>query len=494
MLKHPRNRWLLQLGFTALLFQGAGPQQVLAEPQPVQRAPQTPVSPSPIRILVDSIHAHNKLSLGPRDYAYAYHHVYRFERAFAYLRARKVEVEEVTSGPLTPELLRGRHLVFINLVSADLPPFGRQEIDALVRYTREGGSLFFITDHSNCYYHAYKLQPLYQELDIQTRLVTACDKAPETLGPGNGWLNISRFLPHPITRGVSSIGFQTGGAVDERFAVAHTSPQAWGDKWGAVAYGEGTDQGNYGNWLQDPDEPTGSLGVVMAKNVGRGRVVVVADQNIFADPFLNYADNYRLWLGSMAWLTGRKDLADPQPYYRWRLGRVLAYEDPQKPTWANSARSGHYNLFVDLGRRISLFANADLSRGADLLLFAHAEYRLAAPALAQVVSHLRSGKNVVVLARMAPTDALKAGPAPVPSAATAFWIDQVTTVMGPPQLAAEEGAEAWVWPAAGQIVLLPPTTLLHNSHLATPEKEPDTVQNSKIRLLTDLIKGAIGHT
>lgn len=455
-----------------------------------------------VRILVDSIHAHNKLKLGRKDYPYAYHNVYRYQKAFEYLGARGVEVQEKSSGRLELATLKNYQVVFINLVSADLPPYSAAEIRALVQYTREGGSLFFITDHSNCYYHSYKLQPLFQELDIRTRMVTACDFAPNTLSPGNAWINISRFRKHPVTAGLGAIAFQTGGAVDERFAVAHTSPRAWGDNWGAVPYGEGQGQGNYGNWVQDADEPTGALGVVMAKTFGRGRIAVVADQNLFGDPFLNYQDNYRLWLNTVSWLSRSPALAAPEPYRAWRPKRVVVYEDPQKPVWANTENNGYYNLFVDLGRRLPLFARTDLSFTGDVLVFAHADYQLPAAQLGQLLAHLRGGGNVVILGRAAPVDQRKplgdgtgreatpAATAP-PASGLLALVEQLKAALGPAQIADQEGAMAWAWPETGQVVLLPPATQLHNVHIAIPEKEPDTVQRSKMNLLVDLLEGAM---
>src|ERR1041385_8477781 len=103
----------------------------------------------PIRILVDSIHAHNWLKERPDEYSYHYNYGYR--KGFAYLRSRGVVVDEAVRGSIDAKRLAGCRMLFINLVSADLPPFKLSEIDAITSFVRSGGGLFVITDHSNCY-------------------------------------------------------------------------------------------------------------------------------------------------------------------------------------------------------------------------------------------------------------------------------------------------------------------------------------------------------
>jgi hypothetical protein len=129
-------------------------------------------------VLVDSIHAHNALSFGLAQGGHDYHKIHGYRLAFEHLQRHRIEHDIIQQGPLTPERLARFCAVFINLPSADLPPFTVPEIRALRRYIEAGGGLFVITDHSNCYLHAWKLMPLLQRLGIEVTTETACNEPP----------------------------------------------------------------------------------------------------------------------------------------------------------------------------------------------------------------------------------------------------------------------------------------------------------------------------
>ncbi len=439
---------------------------------------------APTRILVDSIHAHNFLHLGPKDDPYAYHIAYGYRRGFDYLKSRGVQVDEVTSGRIDALTLKQYQTVFINLPSGDLPLFQESEIVALTAFVQGGGGLFVVTDHSNCYYHAYKLQPLLERLGIRSHFVTACDLPPNTLGPGNGWLSVTRFKPHPVTQGLNTIGLETAGAVDIRYAVGLTSDKAWGDKWGAALYGENANQGNYGNWKQDKDEPSKTLGVLLAHQVGKGRVVIIGDQNLFGDPFINYEDNYHLWLNSIAWLTGRPDLASAWTYRAWKPHRVLLYEQPGQSVWADTSLYGYYNLFVSLGRKDWTFASHDLSAPADLLIFAHNRFLLSDTTLAQVEAHLRRGHNVLVLGTIN-------GPLRAAGAPSNDLLEELQARLGKATIQTDHGAQSLSWPGTGQVVVLAKNDPFQNVSVAAPEKAPLEAQGDLLDMLQKLISQAV---
>jgi hypothetical protein len=431
------------------------------------------------RILVDSIHAHNAFQLEPGASPYSYHYAYGYRRGFDYLRERGVQVDEATSGRIDAAALDGHKLLFINLVSADLPPFMVDEIRAIKSFVENGGSLFIITDHSNCYYHAYKLMPLMEELGIQVTTETACDKAPFARGAGNGWITITSFVPHPVTAGLQAIGTQTGGTVDDRFAIARTSGLGWGDQWGYSPYGEKGNAGNYGNWKQDPGERTGPLGVLLAKELGKGRIFVASDQNMFGDPFLNYADNYKLWLNAASWLLDRKELSDANAYQTWRGGRILAYEDYEHSNFGVDDASGYFNLFGALGRTRWVFATNDLSGPADLILFAYDTPHLSEANLTKLVGHLKAGRNVVILGKVS---APPPGPEPL--------LAQLTKQLGTPtEETGQGGSSALSWPGTGQILILGDPYKFNNGKIPPPERTPTDEQAKVLAGLDQLVEG-----
>jgi len=430
-----------------------------------------------LRVLVDSIHAHSVLEPLTEATRYNYHHIYGMRRAFQYLRSRGVQVDEVSSGRLERGRLAPYGMLFIGLVSGDLPPFLVSEIRAIKGYVRSGGGLMVITDHSNAYYHAYKLMPLLEELGIKAATETACERPPATLGESNIWITITRFTHHPVTQGLRTIAMLAGGTVDGRYAVAATSKKSWGDQWQIQPYGEDSQPWFIGNRRRDSGERSGPLGVVLAKRFGRGRIVIVADQNILGDPFINYADNYRLWLNAVAWLAGDHRLADPQPYLQWHRPRVLAYERYAEAVFGDGGNNGYYNLFVMMAQRLSIFASEDLSGKPDLIVFAHDALTLSKDAMAGVIRHLRSGKNVVVLGRLTQR-----------SASIPDLISRIEARLGPAEVEGDSATQSYGWPGCGRVILLPDNEMFRNNSLSggRPGKEQQLWLDTFIQLLRDV--------
>lgn len=435
-----------------------------------------------IRILVDSIHAHNTLKLLPTDDPFNYHKEFGFRRAFDYLRTQSIETDEITTGRIDAKALAGYRVLFINLVTADLPPFLVSEISAIKKFVEDGGSLFVIMEHSNAYFHAYILMPLMAELGIDVKLETACEVAPETLGPGNGWIVVKRFAKHPITEGLRAYAMQTGCPVDDRYAVAFTSDRAWADQWSVMFYADTGDlPGHYGNWKPDPDERKGRLGVALAKELGKGKIEVVGDQNMFGDPFLNYADNYRLWLNSMAWLTGVSSLTNPEPYRAWRKPRILAYDryTASAFAWSDPVLPGYYYIFAALGRKFWLFGSDDLTQDQDLVLFAHPAYALSNEDMDGLVHHMKAGKAVVIL-----------GDTAVPNDNQPNVIQQLKAKLGKPTIKNDNKKLVYTWPGYGPVL-----QILHelyvNPYVPNPETKPNPDKQAMEDALFEQIEDAL---
>jgi len=433
-------------------------------------------------ILIDGIHANDLTTAGLGPEVFEYHQTTGYRRLFEYLRWRGVVCERVTEGRLDAERLARYRLLFINLVSSERPPFLVSEIAAIRSFVSGGGSLLAITDHSNCYFHAYRLQPLLAELDVESFTATACDEPPHTLGDGKGWIAVTRFKPHPVTAGLECLALQTGGCVDPRFAVALTGPLSWADAWSTGSYGQQNAPGFFGNFRRDPGEPSGPLGVVMAKQLGRGRIVVIGDQNMLGESFVNYADNYRLWLNAMAWLLDQESLRQVQPYLGWRSPRILCYEQYDRPVFGTPDPDGCYHAWVLLNRTRWAFAGDRVSDGWDLIVFAYNDGELPAKAAAAVAAHLGRGKNVVVLNAQSETLGEKSG-----------VVGQVLKAMGVarPERHAQDGKLILKLPAAGSIHVLGPDRLLDNWVLPPPTRPPNDAEKQRNRELLDAVRDAL---
>ncbi len=337
-------------------------------------AAQGPAPTRAIDVLIDMRHAHDfsdfPLTVDDRNY----HRIYSFNKAFEYLKSQGVVVEKYESNePLTPEILAQCKTLFLNLPSGDKEPFFVGEILAIRDFIQQGGALFLITDHTNCYFHQSRLAPLFHEIDIEPQYYGVCD-TESAVGTGEGWLFMNRFADHPVTRGLREIAFQTGGGVDPRFAVAWSSETSWQDAPGIPIYGE-ADLAYYGNFAPDPGERVGASGVVLAREYGKGRVVIVGDQNLFSAFYLQYLDVYRLWLNAFAWTLDRPELADRTRYAQEaQKSRVLiCWEDlrPGARRFGDPDANGYYHIYTVLCRHFNPFcvAHADTEARGKAILF-----------------------------------------------------------------------------------------------------------------------------
>jgi hypothetical protein len=449
------------------------------------RAPKRDNGSTTGRVLIDAIHVHEFSHIGLKPGVCDYHEHSSFRLAFDYLRSRGVTCDRVAQGRLHDELLSQYRLLVINLASADCPSFLVSEIAAIKRFVERGGSLFIVTDHSNAYGHAYILEPLLTELGIASYTDTICEVAPHILGNGNGWIAVTRFSPHPLTEGLKCLGILTGGRVDSRYAVAWTSDGAWADAWKPGLYLESNTPGFLGDFQRDPKEKSGRLGVVLAKTLGRGRIVIIPDQNMLGDAFINYADNYRLWLNAAAWLLDDPKLRDPAGYERWHAPRLMLYDEYEHAVFGTAETAGSYYAFVLLSRYHWTFAGERLELPADLLVFAHNEYLLPDDRLAAVVAHLRRGKDVLVLNSM--RDYLTADPS---------FIRRVLHEMGIESPTCRECRGMVVFDTtagAGKIFAVAPNILFDNRELPAPTNAAPTVQQkNRSQQLLDAVDEALG--
>lgn len=268
-------------------------------------------------IIVDTRHVSRQgvdVRLTPADNDYWSMHGYA--RAFDPARAAGVAIEPIGWS----WNLDGASAVFINLVSGDNPGFRWSEVRALRDFIRDGGGLLLITDHTDCYLHGDMLAQLTAELGLSLPPVTVAD--PENgLGPrAKAWFRSVHLAPHPVTDGVRAVGFMTAGEIVGLTPIVRSGPNAWADRWDP--YRDEENAGFTGALEREADEPLASVPVVAAGEVGRGRVVVLADQNAFGGSMIGYADNARLFSNAIGWVSHRS-FSPPAPAVR-TLGRGCA--------------------------------------------------------------------------------------------------------------------------------------------------------------------------
>ncbi len=330
---------------------------------------------------------------------YSYQGVHGYSRLFDHLHTHQYPWLSVKDYEITAEVLEGYDILFINLLHKDDPEFTAQEISDIQQFVADGGGLMVIADHSNVYRHAERLNPLLEPMGVKVRFLTAIDSAEGTVA-GSAWLQIRELSSHPTNQGVSMISFQTGGVVESSSPTATLTDLGYGDFWD-----EKNEAGHYGNWVHDGDlsvEPKGpGIGLVAAVEYGKGRVVVVGDQNIYGDVWLHFGDNFRHALNSFEWLAQKE--GGPEPLSQSTpTGLQVTFLQPQG-SWP-AARSGaddFYGLFHHFNRdpRVTARAHDTLTGKESWVVWAAASGTLGSTQLVQMEQHLERGENLLLMLR-----------------------------------------------------------------------------------------------
>ena len=359
------------------------------------------------KVLVDLYHTrkqnHEDYALKKNNYDYQGTHGY--SRAFAHLGSHGYNVASTRTQPLTTEALTGFDVLFINLVHEERPDFSEDEVEAIKDFVAQGGGLFVISDHTNVYYHAQRINAFLNPMGIDVTYHTAIDYAEHQI-TGLAWIAIDDLTTHPINEGIETISFQTGGTMAEPEAggdavvTARLSERGYGDYWD-----ESSGVGFYGNWKHDDDltiEPMGSLPVGMASEYGAGRVVVVGDQNMFGDVWLHMTDNFEHWLNIYQWLARDDDRQAPLRNTKpagFNLGVDMryAYNTP-----GNTAPENYYSFFVNINRDQNFTGRAlkRWDKNVDALILPPARAPYDDEAVEHILNELAQGKRVVILSEM----------------------------------------------------------------------------------------------
>jgi hypothetical protein len=219
----------------------------------------------------------------PRYYSYA--HVAELIRS-----TLGGECRRLTAGPILPERLRGADVLIVNHCCARKHPhagvggeafFSPDEIAAIAAAVAEGMGLLVLGEFENERW-GWNVNDLLRELGL--RFNNDLAEVPGVAVHAGRQLHVfeaKNIAEHPISRGVSTVSYCSGCTVallDERAE--------------AVVRG------------------SGGAALIAAAGVGRGRVVVSGDSDLFAEPFVSYNDNARLLVQILGWLA-RSSVAVP---------------------------------------------------------------------------------------------------------------------------------------------------------------------------------------
>jgi len=192
----------------------------------------------------------------------------------------------VNTETITPKRLSG---VKTYVIAGPAMGFTEQEGAALRNFVKNGGNLLVLT------HIAPPVAPITSMFGILISNFVVAEQNNTIEGRSQDFL-VTKFSGHPVTSGLEKIAvYGTWGLMAEpgketknAAVVAATSEKAWADL-------------NRNRALNE-DEPVQEFGIIAVSGLGKGKVVVVADDAPFANKFLGQADNRKLAENIIGWL------------------------------------------------------------------------------------------------------------------------------------------------------------------------------------------------
>ena len=189
--------------------------------------------------------------------------------------------------PITKEVLSGAKVL---VAAGPMRDFSVEEITSIKDFVRKGGNLLILV-------HIFPpVNALAQEFGISVSSnITA--EAKNVINSSSQDFFIMDFEEHPITLGIKKVAvYGTWSVISNEPAktVAWTSDSAWPDI--------------IKNKIFDPDiENREKLGIIAVAEYGRGKVLVLADDAIFIERFMNDGDNRRFGENIIKWFKGSQN-------------------------------------------------------------------------------------------------------------------------------------------------------------------------------------------
>ncbi|MBW7957202.1 MAG: DUF4350 domain-containing protein [Deltaproteobacteria bacterium] len=190
----------------------------------------------------------------------------------------------VNEGPVTSAALEG---VGTYIIAGPARGFSPDESAALKGFVERGGNLLVLLHISP------PVASLTHEFGIIVSNFVICERTGLIGGKPQDFL-VTKFAAHPVTSGLKGIAvYGTWGLlpVEGASPVAMTSGAAWADLDRDREFKEG--------------EPVEEFAVIAVRELGAGKVVVVADDAPFQNRFINEADNRKLAENIIRWFKQR---------------------------------------------------------------------------------------------------------------------------------------------------------------------------------------------
>ncbi|KYK29346.1 MAG: hypothetical protein AYK19_19890 [Theionarchaea archaeon DG-70-1] len=166
--------------------------------------------------------------------------------------------------------------------------YEESEIEAVKAFVESGGGLMLLAEDNNKDGTTLVLNQLSQEFLItfnQDRIYDDHNYVDHT-----SWIRITKFPPHPVFQGITTIVYTTGCSLESDGISVQTSQHAYAEKYdGLIIHEKG-------------DFPACMTFVEM----GKGRIFACGDKELF-DTYISLGDNTLFALNVFDWLAGNQD-------------------------------------------------------------------------------------------------------------------------------------------------------------------------------------------
>ena len=266
---------------------------------------EIPLSFTPGKVIIDEGHAstesaHMKLGLAdPLKGNYGHGCLVDVLRSWGFS-------VELADKPLRSTTLADSCILVLIMPSR---PYSPQEVDAIHRFVKRGGSLLGIGDHTDLDGAMSHLNPLFEPLGLMLEFDAV--KIPA----GNA--HHLQFGRHPAVRGVRDLSISTGASISgpKMVPLLWTRSSTYADR-GQWRQG----RGYLDNRVHDPSEAVGFQVLAAAARPEKGTVALVGDSSCFQNT--NLFCNLPFARSLFSWLSSR---SSPRPFTALAIfGVILA--------------------------------------------------------------------------------------------------------------------------------------------------------------------------
>lgn len=210
---------------------------------------------------------------------------------------------------LTYEKLSAYNIFIIGVPIAEsyLSP---EEIEDLVNYVKDGGSLLIVADKGGDYENKSNLNDLLEHFGV--KINSDCLYEDESKSEMSSRVKISEFTKHFITREINSI-IHSGGCTlsidktleDENLDINPIAFSSEGSSWHTIFNGE--------EWIE---ESLSKQPIITAIHFNLGKLLVIGNLSIFSSFHDSYGihavDNFKLISNIISWLQNKAHSKEAQ--------------------------------------------------------------------------------------------------------------------------------------------------------------------------------------